>query len=113
MARRRPGGRRGRTSDFRGVQKIEAHLRRRRKDHDDTPSNEIEGLIGRQPLRPIVPPGTEWRPNSLDEVQWSLYLGVALEWAININLREVLMSDTSQIALIRKLYGARGNVNTF
>src|SRR5262249_47735129 len=31
----------------------------------------------------------------------------------NINLRKVLMSDTSQIALIRKLYDARGNVNIF
>ena len=40
-------------------------------------------------------------------------LGVALEWAININLRKVRMSDTSQIALIRKLYDARGNVNIF
>src|SRR5262249_48172833 len=40
-------------------------------------------------------------------------LGVALEWAININLRKVRMSDTSQIALIRKLYDARGNVNSF
>ena len=90
-----------------------AHLRRRRKDHDDTPSNETEGLIGRQPLWPIVPPGTEWRPNSLDEVQWSLYLGVALEWAININLRKVRMSNTSQIALIRKLYAAMGDVNSF
>src|SRR5499427_6086124 len=29
------------------------------------------------------------------------------------SLKEVLMSDTSQIALIRKLYDARGNVNTF
>src|SRR5262245_14460962 len=38
---------------------------------------------------------------------------VALEWAININLRRVRMSDSSQIALIRKLYGARGNVNIF
>src|SRR5215475_12789515 len=28
-------------------------------------------------------------------------------------LRRVLMSDTSQIALIRKLYDARGNVNVF
>src|SRR5262245_44702802 len=35
------------------------------------------------------------------------------EWAIKINLRKVLMSDTSQIALIRKLYDARGNVNIF
>jgi ketosteroid isomerase-like protein len=41
------------------------------------------------------------------------YLGVALEWAININLRKVLMSDTSQIALIQKLYGAMGDVKTF
>ena len=31
-----------------------------------------------------------------------------IEWAININLREVFMSDTSQIALIRKLYAAMG-----
>src|SRR5262249_29633427 len=36
-----------------------------------------------------------------------------LEWAINSNLRGVRMSDSSQIALIRKLYGARGNVNVF
>src|SRR5262249_16925168 len=36
-----------------------------------------------------------------------------LEWAININLRRFRMSDTSQIALIRKLYDARGNVNIF
>src|SRR5215831_3883214 len=43
------------------------------------------------------------------KVQWSLYLGVAIEWAININLRRVRMSESSQIALIRKLYGARGN----
>ena len=28
-------------------------------------------------------------------------------------LRRVRMSDSSQIALIRKLYGARGNVNVF
>src|SRR5262249_26117150 len=33
--------------------------------------------------------------------------------AININLRRVRMSDSSQIALIRKLYDARGNVNVF
>jgi uncharacterized protein len=33
--------------------------------------------------------------------------------AININLWKVLMSDTSQIALIRKLYDAMGDVNTF
>src|SRR5215475_4763334 len=32
---------------------------------------------------------------------------------ININLRQDHMSDTSQIALIRKLYDARGNVNVF
>src|SRR5215467_11555822 len=38
---------------------------------------------------------------------------VALEWAININLRRIRMSDTSQIALIRKLDDARGNVNSF
>src|SRR6516164_1732329 len=31
----------------------------------------------------------------------------------NINLRRVRMSGSSQIALIRKLYGARGNVNAF
>jgi len=36
-----------------------------------------------------------------------------LEWAININLRKVRMSETSQIALIRKLYGAMGDVNAF
>src|SRR5215472_10640359 len=36
-----------------------------------------------------------------------------LECAININLRRFRMSDTSQIALIRKLYDARGNVNIF
>src|SRR5215471_13809764 len=33
--------------------------------------------------------------------------------AININLRKVLMSDTPQIALIRKLYAAMGDVNSF
>src|SRR5262249_38150039 len=33
--------------------------------------------------------------------------------AININLRKVLMSDTSQIALIRNLYAAMGDVNSF
>jgi uncharacterized protein len=38
---------------------------------------------------------------------------VRLERAINITLRKVLMSDASQIALIRKLYDAMGNVNTF
>src|SRR5215472_1333120 len=32
---------------------------------------------------------------------------------LGTSLKEVLMSDTSQIALIRKLYGARGNVNVF
>src|SRR5262249_60201672 len=32
---------------------------------------------------------------------------------ININLREVFMSGTSQIALIRKLYAARGDVTAF
>src|SRR5215468_10296491 len=31
----------------------------------------------------------------------------------HLNLRKVRMSDTSQIALIRKLYDAMGNVNTF
>src|SRR5262252_2292034 len=31
----------------------------------------------------------------------------------NINLRKVLMSDTPQIALIRKLYAAMGDVNSF
>src|SRR5215471_7624124 len=36
-----------------------------------------------------------------------------LEWAININLRKVRMSDSSQIALIRKLYDAMGDVNAF
>src|SRR5262245_16257760 len=36
-----------------------------------------------------------------------------IEWAININLRKVLMSDTPQIALIRKLYAAMGDVNSF
>ena len=30
---------------------------------------------------------------------------------LGTSLKEVLMSDTSQIALIRKLYAARGNVN--
>jgi ketosteroid isomerase-like protein len=33
--------------------------------------------------------------------------------AININPRKVLMSDTSQIALIRNLYAAMGDVNIF
>src|SRR5215469_4302953 len=32
---------------------------------------------------------------------------------LETNLKEVLMSDTSQIALIRKLYAAMGDVNTF
>jgi hypothetical protein len=36
-----------------------------------------------------------------------------MERAININLRKVLMSDTSQVALIRKLYAAMGEVNSF
>src|SRR5262249_55235883 len=39
--------------------------------------------------------------------------GIALEWAISINLRKIRMSDTSQIALIRKLYDAMGDVNSF
>jgi len=33
--------------------------------------------------------------------------------AISLNLRKVLMSDTSQIALIKKLYAAMGDVNSF
>ena len=32
---------------------------------------------------------------------------------LGTNVKEVLMSDTSQIALIRKLYAAMGDVNTF
>ena len=32
---------------------------------------------------------------------------------LGTSLKEVLMSDTSQIALIRKLYAAMGDVNTF
>src|SRR5215472_2233231 len=32
---------------------------------------------------------------------------------LGTNLKKVLMSDTSQIALIRKLYAAMGDVNTF
>jgi len=32
---------------------------------------------------------------------------------INIDLRKVLMSDTSQIALVRNLYAAMGDVNSF
>src|SRR5262245_53112762 len=32
---------------------------------------------------------------------------------LGTNLKEVLMSDTSQIALIRKLYAAMGDVNSF
>ncbi|MBB5402555.1 nuclear transport factor 2 family protein [Paraburkholderia youngii] len=36
-----------------------------------------------------------------------------LERAININSRKDRMSDTSQIALIRKLYSAMGDVNIF
>src|SRR6516162_6870570 len=31
-----------------------------KEDHDDTPSSKTEGLTARQPLRPIVPPGSEW-----------------------------------------------------
>ena len=46
-------------------------------------------------------------------LEWAININLRLEWAININLRKVLMSDTSQIALIRKLYDARGNVNVF
>ena len=45
--------------------------------------------------------------------KWAINISLRLEWAININLREVRMSDTSQVALIRKLYDAKGNVNTF
>jgi uncharacterized protein len=33
--------------------------------------------------------------------------------AIYINLRKVLMSNTSQIALIKRLYAAMGDVNSF
>ena len=46
-------------------------------------------------------------------LEWAININLRLEWAININVRKVRMSDTSQIDLIRKLYDARGNVNTF
>src|SRR5262249_58413210 len=64
---------------------------------------------GRRMTAPIA---RAWRLSESDECHrfpiaaCARNLGVALEWAININLRRVRMSDSSQIALIRKLYGA-------
>jgi ketosteroid isomerase-like protein len=46
-------------------------------------------------------------------LQWAININLSLEWAVNINLRKVLMPDTSQIILIRKLYDAMGDVNSF
>jgi ketosteroid isomerase-like protein len=46
-------------------------------------------------------------------LKWAININLRLEWAMNINLRKVLMSDSSQVALIRKLYDAMGDVNSF
>ena len=54
----------------------------------------------------------EWAININLRPEWAININLRPEWAININLWKVLMSDTSQIALVARLSGLSGAQRT-